>query len=100
MRGVAGLAFVFLGLVMGYLVLSGKFPSASPLVNPNPSGTPGNEVPTSSTSNSFLNGGTVHATGKGVTAGGSSALSYQQGPLGLPTMVNLNDLVPSNGGMN
>jgi len=92
MRGVAGIAFVFLGLVMGYFILSGKFPSSSPIAAGPPLGTPGNEVPTPTTSNSFVVGGTQHAPGHGPVGDGGSSF-------GLPTMVHMNDLASSLGGM-
>ena len=82
MRGVAGIAFVFLGLVMGYMVLSGKFPSSGNLVQ----------------------GPAVNAASGTVTADPNNISKWRAnpnaagGPLGLPTMGNLNDLVPSNGG--
>ena len=96
MRAVAGIAFVFLGLVMGYLVLSGKLPTSSGnLVSAPTSGLTAGQSNT--VGNGFNAQGLQTATNK--AQGGSSALSYQQGPLGLPTMGNLNDLVPSMGGM-
>lgn len=76
MRGVAGMLFVFLGLVMGYMILSGKFPSSSPIVN-----TPPPVVNPVGINQRRLNNGT-----------GS-------GPTGLPTMSYFHDLVASRGGM-
>lgn len=88
MRAVAGLLFVFLGLVMGYLVLTGKFPNSGPLVSTSTSTSSGPAVGNTpqQQSNILANKNS-----------GSNAPSYNT--LGLPTMANLNDLLASNGGM-
>ena len=86
MRGVAGIAFVFLGLVMGYMVLSGKFPSSGNLVSTPTSGTTVGQANTAGTG--FNAQGLQTAENKG----------NDMSSIGLPTVANLNDLVPSNGG--
>jgi hypothetical protein len=86
MRGVLGILFIGLGLLLAYFVLSGKFPTAATsTTTTTPSATP-----TPSTSNSVLNGGTQNAPGHGPTG---------SGPMGLPTMAYLDDLVASRGGI-
>jgi hypothetical protein len=88
MRAVAGIVFVFLGLVMGYYILAGKFPNTS-----TSSGTTGSSTAPPS-----------------IVIPGASANENQQanrvasrniggGPMGLPTMAHFNDLVASQGGM-
>ena len=92
MRGVLGILLIGLGLLVGYLVLSGHFPSGTPLP-----GTPGNEQPTPSSSNSFTNGGSSHAPGHGPVPPGTGS---GPGPLGLGSMAYFNDLAASRGALN
>lgn len=94
MRGVLGIGLIGLGLLVAYLVLSGHFPTGSPLP-----GTPGNEQPTPSTSNSFTQGGTSHAPGHGPAPIGIVPGGTGGGPVGLGTMAFFHDLTASNGGM-
>jgi hypothetical protein len=82
MRGVLGILFIGLGLVLAYFVLSGKFPTASTSATPG-SGTPAAPAAQQATQQ----------------AKRLQALNTGSGPMGLPTMAALDDLVASRGGI-
>jgi hypothetical protein len=90
MRGVVGIGLIGLGLLMAYLVLSGKFPGPIPTLNTGATSTP-------TTSNSVVVGGSQHAPGRGPVASGGPY--YSSSSVGIPTMANLDDLIASHGGM-
>ena len=82
MRGVLGILFVGVGITLGYLVLTGKFPANTP--PPTPPTPP--EQP------------------KQEKKGGSDAPNYTRGGtpptvLGIPSMQHLYDMSPSRGGL-
>lgn len=84
MRGVLGILFVGVGITLGYLILTGKFPSNAPVIAPAPP-PPTPEQPKQEKS-------------------GSDAPNYTRvaGPstvIGIPTVQHLYDLSPSRGGV-
>jgi hypothetical protein len=82
MRGVAGMLFLIVGFMMAYLVLTGKLPNAGNLIQPSkPSGSPAPGNTTAQQSQIIAN------------------KNIGSGPTGLPTMVHMNDLVASMGGL-
>ncbi len=94
MRGVAGLGFIFLGLVMGYLILSGKFPGPSSYLSQFPQAQV-TTVPAGKASSSALNAvitsqGNVEQPARHGDGGNS---------MGLPTVKHLQDVNASQGGM-
>ena len=94
MRGVAGILFIFLGLVMGYMILSGQFPSATGSYLGQFPQAQVTQVPAGKASSSALNAvissqGNVEQPARG--DGGNS--------LGLPTTKHLQDVNASQGGM-
>lgn len=89
MRAVLGIALAFGGLLLGYAVLSGKFPATSAASSS--SGT--------SSSGSGLTSTVLPSTGSSSGTPTPTWLTVQS--LGLPTMTALagNDTTASNGGM-
>lgn len=83
MRGIAGALFVFVGVVMAYLVLSGQLPSSTPLVSPTVPG----QTPQNGKTGAQIQGAIIANKNIG------------SGPTGLPTMGYFHDLVASQGGM-
>jgi hypothetical protein len=98
MRSVGGMFFIAIGIMMGYLVLTGKLPNSGNLINSNPQA-------------QYYPSGTIDPNTmqliptpvkKGTPAPASISLAPQHGsgggPLGLPTMKHLNDMPASLGG--
>lgn len=91
MRAVLGILLAGGGLLLGYAVLSGKFPPASAASSSNSN--------SSSASSSGLAGGILGASTGLVPLGSQTVLTPSQ--TGLPTMLALssNDVAASSGGM-
>lgn len=96
MRAVMGLLLILGGVVMGYLVITGKLPAAS-----TSSSTTGTTSPTGGTT-----GGTTGNPGHGPVPSGTAsggpipAQGSNLNPLGLPTMQALQDMGASKGAWN
>lgn len=98
MRGVFGILLAGVGLLMAYMVLSGKLPSPGGPGGPAPAN--GQLTPQQSgDTGSHLGGlGSAGASGaKGATS--INIVPHGSGPSGLPQLAHLGDLVASGGGM-
>ncbi len=91
MRGVLGVAFLVLGIVGGYLVMSGKFPTSGPVVSPAASTSAAGTDITTSTGSPTSNAVSVSGTGNGGPDPGSTTA------LGIPTVKSMADLAAHRG---
>jgi len=95
MRAPLGMLLILVGVVMGYLVLTGKLPSSTPIV---PAASSPSSIPPPAGSNGGVGGPHPVSGSPGGAGGPYNSTGSHDSTLGLPTLQNLQDMNASTGG--